>query len=162
MYSLDGFAIHIILFINWSSLSYLQNIRKFAHLYRFIKNISQFFGVDLNMLLKNVGWNITRKSRFVYRELFNDIFTFSSLITLNENEEFSAACWDSLIFFILQSFWNFSQFLKEYSQVQYFSSLNQESELHLWNSFIRDISEIHLRYIWDIFTLKMQFFQELS
>ena len=31
-------------------------------------------------------------------------FTSCSLITLNENEEFSAPCWGSLIFFILSKF----------------------------------------------------------
>ena len=47
------FVIHVVLFTNWRNLSFFQNIRKFAHLYRFIKNICQIFWVDLSILLKN-------------------------------------------------------------------------------------------------------------
>ena len=48
-------CIHVVLFINWRNPSVFQNIRVFAHFYRRIKNIFQFFGVELTLLLKTFG-----------------------------------------------------------------------------------------------------------
>ena len=67
---------------------FFQNIRKLAYIYKFIKNICQFLGADLSIFLKNVGWNITRNSRFVYSKYLIVFFTSSSLIILNKKEEF--------------------------------------------------------------------------
>ena len=86
------FVIHVALFIDWHNLSFVHNIRKFACLYRFIKKICQFLGVDLRILLKNFGSNIRRNIRLFIGKSLMAFFAFFSLIILVENAEFSAPC----------------------------------------------------------------------
>ena len=86
------FVIHVVLFTNWQNLSFFLNIRKFSHLYRFIKNICQTFGLDLSILLKNfVGISPVIVDLFIGKTLI--VFFSSSLpISSKKYKEFSAAC----------------------------------------------------------------------
>ena len=85
-------VIHVVLFINWRNLSFFENTRIFAHLYRFIKNICQMFGVYLSILLKTfVGISPVIVDLFMGKTLI--VFFSSSLsITSSKTKEFSAAC----------------------------------------------------------------------
>ena len=101
------FVIHVILFTNWWNVSFFENIRKFAHLYRFIKNICQIFGVDLSILLRNfVGIWPAIVDLVIGKILIAFLIPLYQL-PWTKIRNFKLRVWNSLIFFILSNFLKF-------------------------------------------------------